>query len=173
MHPGPINRGVEIDSEIADGVQSVILAQVTNGLAVRMAVLYLCAGVAPTNENRTSNPPLSRSRLLVVHPFVALAEDPLPKGWRADLDSVAELIGSELEQSTAQQEMNRLSGRLAEVREAELVIVYLQLYAASSPVERAKLKTEQTLWLKKRGRTVEETTPNDSVRGTIAPLEEK
>jgi aspartate carbamoyltransferase catalytic subunit len=43
MHPGPINRGVEIDSDIADGPQSVILAQVTNGLAVRMAVLYLCS----------------------------------------------------------------------------------------------------------------------------------
>jgi aspartate carbamoyltransferase catalytic subunit len=47
MHPGPINRGVEIDSEIADSSRSVILDQVTNGLAVRMAVLYLCAGAAP------------------------------------------------------------------------------------------------------------------------------
>jgi aspartate carbamoyltransferase catalytic subunit len=44
MHPGPINRGVELDSEIADGNQSVILEQVTNGLAVRMAVLFLVAG---------------------------------------------------------------------------------------------------------------------------------
>jgi aspartate carbamoyltransferase catalytic subunit len=46
MHPGPINRGVEIDSELADGPQSVILDQVTNGLAIRMAVLYLCGGIA-------------------------------------------------------------------------------------------------------------------------------
>jgi aspartate carbamoyltransferase catalytic subunit len=46
MHPGPINRGIEIDSEVADGNQSVILDQVTNGLAVRMAVLYLCGGIA-------------------------------------------------------------------------------------------------------------------------------
>jgi aspartate carbamoyltransferase catalytic subunit len=46
MHPGPINRGVEIDSDVADGNQSVILDQVTNGLAVRMAVLYLCGGIA-------------------------------------------------------------------------------------------------------------------------------
>jgi aspartate carbamoyltransferase catalytic subunit len=46
MHPGPINRGVEIDSEVADGPRSVILDQVTNGLAVRMAVLYLCGGIA-------------------------------------------------------------------------------------------------------------------------------
>ncbi len=47
MHPGPINRGVEIDSELADGNRSVILQQVTNGIAVRMAVLYLCAGGQP------------------------------------------------------------------------------------------------------------------------------
>ncbi len=44
MHPGPMNRGVEISSDIADGPQSVILEQVTNGLAVRMAVLYLLSG---------------------------------------------------------------------------------------------------------------------------------
>ncbi|QYM77946.1 aspartate carbamoyltransferase catalytic subunit [Horticoccus luteus] len=47
MHPGPINRGVEIDSELADGERSVILEQVSNGLAVRMAALYLCAGGQP------------------------------------------------------------------------------------------------------------------------------
>ena len=44
MHPGPINRDVELDSALADGPQSVILEQVTNGLAVRMAVLFLVAG---------------------------------------------------------------------------------------------------------------------------------
>jgi aspartate carbamoyltransferase catalytic subunit len=45
MHPGPINRGVEIDSEVADSARSVILEQVTNGLAVRMAALVLCNAV--------------------------------------------------------------------------------------------------------------------------------
>jgi aspartate carbamoyltransferase catalytic subunit len=44
MHPGPINRGVEIDSSVADGDQSVILQQVTNGIAVRMAVMEILAG---------------------------------------------------------------------------------------------------------------------------------
>jgi aspartate carbamoyltransferase catalytic subunit len=44
MHPGPINRGVEIDSETADSVRSLIIDQVTNGLAVRMAVLFLVSG---------------------------------------------------------------------------------------------------------------------------------
>ncbi|MFY9269329.1 MAG: aspartate carbamoyltransferase catalytic subunit [Candidatus Manganitrophaceae bacterium] len=44
MHPGPINRGVEVTSEVADGLSSVILEQVTNGIAVRMALLYLLSG---------------------------------------------------------------------------------------------------------------------------------
>ncbi|MFH1379130.1 MAG: aspartate carbamoyltransferase, partial [bacterium] len=44
LHPGPMNRGVEIASEVADGRQSVILEQVTNGIAIRMAVLYLLGG---------------------------------------------------------------------------------------------------------------------------------
>ncbi|MFN0107885.1 MAG: aspartate carbamoyltransferase catalytic subunit [Blastocatellia bacterium] len=44
LHPGPINRGVEIDSDVADGASSLILDQVENGVAVRMAILYLLAG---------------------------------------------------------------------------------------------------------------------------------
>lgn len=47
LHPGPMNRGVEIDSDVADGPHSVILKQVTNGVAIRMAVLYLLAGGVP------------------------------------------------------------------------------------------------------------------------------
>jgi len=47
MHPGPINRGVELDNALADGANSVVLEQVTNGLAVRMAILYLLGGGSP------------------------------------------------------------------------------------------------------------------------------
>lgn len=50
LHPGPINRGVEIDSDLADSGRSVILDQVTNGVAVRMAVLYLCASANTQQE---------------------------------------------------------------------------------------------------------------------------
>ena len=50
MHPGPINRGVEITSDIADSDQSIILQQVENGVAVRMAVLYLLASLR-SSEN--------------------------------------------------------------------------------------------------------------------------
>ncbi len=52
MHPGPMNRGIEIASDVADGTRSLILEQVSNGLAVRMAVLYLLAGGAHTMEGQ-------------------------------------------------------------------------------------------------------------------------
>ena len=55
MHPGPMNRGVEISSEIADGSRSLILDQVTNGVAVRMAVLYLLAGGGRTELEERSH----------------------------------------------------------------------------------------------------------------------
>ncbi|EGV31227.1 Aspartate carbamoyltransferase [Thiorhodococcus drewsii AZ1] len=52
MHPGPINRGVEMDSQVADGPRSVILEQVSNGIAVRMAVMSMCIGT----QNLKSQP---------------------------------------------------------------------------------------------------------------------
>ena len=51
LHPGPINRGVEIDSELADSSRAVILDQVKNGIAVRMAILYLCANAVTCSHN--------------------------------------------------------------------------------------------------------------------------
>src|SRR2546428_1207626 len=56
MHPRPMNRGVEIDSPVADGPPSVILGQVTNGVAVRMAVLYLLAGGKPQLADAAKGP---------------------------------------------------------------------------------------------------------------------
>ena len=56
MHPGPMNRGVEIDSRVADGPHSVILDQVTNGVAIRMAVLYLLAGGRPELADAAKGP---------------------------------------------------------------------------------------------------------------------
>ena len=55
MHPGPVNRGVELDSSVADGPYSVILDQVTNGLAVRMAVLYLVSGAPKVDEEEPTS----------------------------------------------------------------------------------------------------------------------
>jgi aspartate carbamoyltransferase catalytic subunit len=53
MHPGPINRGVEIADDVVDGPQSVVLDQVEAGVAVRMAVLYLCAGDGSSLQSET------------------------------------------------------------------------------------------------------------------------
>jgi aspartate carbamoyltransferase catalytic subunit len=50
MHPGPINRGVEITSDVADSDQAIILNQVENGVAIRMAVLYLVAAKIRRND---------------------------------------------------------------------------------------------------------------------------
>jgi aspartate carbamoyltransferase catalytic subunit len=52
MHPGPMNRGLEIDSAVADGPRSVILPQVTNGIAVRMAIMAIIMGGQPATEGR-------------------------------------------------------------------------------------------------------------------------
>ena len=62
MHPGPMNRGIEISSEVADGGRSLILDQVTNGVAVRMAVLYLLAG-APGTGDRSKPPDVADATL--------------------------------------------------------------------------------------------------------------
>ena len=61
MHPGPINRGVEIESDVADGHQSVILEQVNNGLAVRMAVLFLLNGGRGPEAQEDGSRNLSRA----------------------------------------------------------------------------------------------------------------
>ncbi|HPY77671.1 MAG TPA: hypothetical protein PLQ45_07510, partial [Anaerohalosphaeraceae bacterium] len=55
MHPGPINRGLEIESEVADGPNSVILQQVSNGLAIRMAALFLVNQAAALEAKESSN----------------------------------------------------------------------------------------------------------------------
>ena len=55
LHPGPMNRGLEISTPVADGPRSAILHQVTNGLAVRMAVLYLCIGASGDNATGPQN----------------------------------------------------------------------------------------------------------------------
>ena len=54
MHPGPMNRGIEIDSDVADGKQAIILNQVLNGVASRMAILYLLLGQKIPEESKKS-----------------------------------------------------------------------------------------------------------------------
>jgi hypothetical protein len=72
MHPGPMNRGIEIASDVADGARSLILDQVANGLAVRMAVLYLLGGGVGTMNSQTSPAALSK-------PETGNAPEPIPE----------------------------------------------------------------------------------------------
>jgi uncharacterized protein YecT (DUF1311 family) len=104
--------------------------------------------------------------------FVARAEEPLPKDWKPDIDYFIEATETDLERSMAQQEMNLLTGRLAELKDIKLALVYLQLYAEMTKDERVALKIEQARWLKKREQVMEEATVDPSERGSIAPMEE-
>ncbi len=65
MHPGPVNRGVELADDVAKGPYSVILNQVTNGIAVRMAVLYLLSGMIGKGKVEDIHPPIEYSRQLL------------------------------------------------------------------------------------------------------------
>jgi len=80
MHPGPVNRGLELSADVADGPQSVILEQVTNGIAVRMAVLYLVA-VARGKEGAAVRPePVEgRTNQGTAHPSTELRMSGLPQ----------------------------------------------------------------------------------------------
>ena len=82
LHPGPMNRGVEIDSRVADGPYSVILEQVTNGIAVRMAVLYLLTTqekLATQNQSVTNGQAVGRENVDVQTEPGAWDEGSLPK----------------------------------------------------------------------------------------------
>jgi len=105
-------------------------------------------------------------------PVRAFADDALPKDWKPHLDLVARSIEKDLGKSTVQQEMNLLSGLLAEVKDAELLIAYLRLYSSLGGKGRKQLKAEQSKWIKARDVAVAELGPHDSSRGSIAPMED-
>src|SRR5260370_4992663 len=65
LHPGPMNRGIEMSPEVADGPQSCVLEQVTNGLAVRMALLFLLTGSAA--EESAQPAPEAQSKSVSKH----------------------------------------------------------------------------------------------------------
>jgi len=74
MHPGPMNRGIEIASDVADGTRSLILDQVANGLAVRMAVLYLLAGGSVLNQHmQAQTKPDATAPLTAANPMTTKA----------------------------------------------------------------------------------------------------
>jgi uncharacterized protein YecT (DUF1311 family) len=100
-----------------------------------------------------------------------LADDPFPKDWKPDLSGVYDLLVKEIE-NAPQQRMNAVTGRIAELRDAELAIVYLRLYSSLGEKGRKQLKAQQSKWIKARGQAVEELGPHGSSRGSIAPMED-
>jgi uncharacterized protein YecT (DUF1311 family) len=101
----------------------------------------------------------------------ASPEHPLPAEWKPDLSLVEDVVKRHYENG-GQQGFNLQTGRTYEIRDVELALIYLQLYAVLPAKEQRTLKTEQAKWLKYRDDEVDKVTPKDSARGTIAPMEE-
>jgi uncharacterized protein YecT (DUF1311 family) len=112
--------------------------------------------------------------LLLSLPLTAMAaeKNPFPEGWTPGLESLQADLEDQLQSANAQQEMNRVSGQIVELKDARLALVYLRLYSALPERERGKLKAEQKTWLAFREKNVAEQTPPPDERGSITPLEE-
>jgi uncharacterized protein YecT (DUF1311 family) len=107
--------------------------------------------------------------LLLMLSVAGMAADPLPPGWKPNLDNTTSFLDNELEQGPAQQPMNRMTGALAEVADARLAIVYLQLYAVLPPKEQSGLRAEQGKWVKSRDKHA--LGAIESHGGSLAPTE--
>ena len=93
----------------------------------------------------------------------------IPEGWLPALAPSIESALERLKEANAQMEMNLLSREIADMTDAQLFIAYVRLYEKLPAKERAKLVTEQTLWLKERPKAAEKGI--ESGRGSLAPLE--
>ncbi|HEX4667906.1 MAG TPA: lysozyme inhibitor LprI family protein [Chthoniobacterales bacterium] len=93
----------------------------------------------------------------------------LPREWRPDLSSACEWLEQDLKEIQAQQGMNQLTRCLADLKDAELLAIYVSLYETLSPQEQRALLQEQTKWLKKRSKTAEEAIESEG--GSLAATE--
>jgi uncharacterized protein YecT (DUF1311 family) len=107
--------------------------------------------------------------VIIAFAVTAHAADPLPTGWKPDLGNTTQYLDYELEQGPGQQQMNRVTGALAEISDARVAIAYLQLYAVLPTKEQSALKTEQTKWLKSRNRHALRSVESEG--GSLAPTE--
>jgi uncharacterized protein YecT (DUF1311 family) len=93
----------------------------------------------------------------------------LPRDWRPDLSSASEWLERVLKETEAQQGMNQLSRCLADLKDAELLTIYVRLYQTLTPPEQQSLLQEQTKWLSKRRKAAEDGI--ESGGGSLAPTE--
>ena len=90
MHPGPINRGIEIDDSVVDSPNAIINEQVTNGVAVRMAIFYLLAGGAPLEEmNETERMKILIKNGRLIDPATGQTESPTCSSRTSLQESIA------------------------------------------------------------------------------------
>jgi uncharacterized protein YecT (DUF1311 family) len=93
----------------------------------------------------------------------------LPRDWRPDLSSASAWLESDLAETQAQQGMNQLSRCLADLKDAELLTIYVRLYESLIPPEQKSLVREQTEWLSKRRKAAENGIESEG--GSLAPME--
>lgn len=93
----------------------------------------------------------------------------LPRDWRPDLLAASEWLESDLAETRAQQGMNRLTRCLADLKDAELLAIYVRLYETLTPPEQQSLLEEQTKWLSKRRKAAEDGIESEG--GSLAPTE--
>jgi uncharacterized protein YecT (DUF1311 family) len=109
---------------------------------------------------------------LVVAPLVEGGEREkviLPRGWRPDLSAAGEWLEKDLAETQAQQGMNQLTRCLADLKDAELLTIYVCLYETLKPREQQALLQEQTKWLSNRSKAAENAV--ESKGGSLAPTE--
>lgn len=113
--------------------------------------------------------------LIVAAPIAAEGADKseralvLPKGWAPDHDAVVEGLQQQLENANSQAEMNRLSRQIADVRDAQLFVLYVRLFERLGPSDREELVEAQAAWLKKRDKHAEDSIESEG--GSLAPME--
>ena len=93
----------------------------------------------------------------------------LPRDWRPDLSTASEWLERDLKETEAQQGMNQLSRCLADLKDAELLTIYVRLYETLTPPEQQSLLQEQTTWLGKRRKAAENGIESEG--GSLAPTE--
>ena len=93
----------------------------------------------------------------------------LPREWRPDLSSAGEWLEQDLKETQAQQGMNRLTRCLADLKDAELLTIYVRLYETLNSQEQRALLQDQTRWLKKRSKAAEDAIESEG--GSLAPTE--
>jgi uncharacterized protein YecT (DUF1311 family) len=109
------------------------------------------------------------SLFLIAHSLRAESTSIIPVKWQPDLSAAIDRSAADLKDTTAQMQMNTLSRQIADMKDAQLFVLYIRLYERVSAKEREQLMAEQTKWLKARTKAAREAIQSEG--GSLAPLE--